>query len=73
MKITSPFVVCLLAGAAASIGGWKLVKTQAPAPGKTSFVRFYSPPVLLTSLGWLLVGLGLFLLFILGPMFYIKG
>jgi hypothetical protein len=73
LRISAPFAVCLLAGVAAAVGGWKLAQSQALKPGNTSFVRFYSPSVLLNSLGWLLFGLGLFLIFILSPMFYIRG
>jgi len=58
-------------GLAAALGGFKLVKSQKAPAGETRFVHFYSPCVLLTDLGWLLVFIGLFVIFLGAPMVYI--
>jgi hypothetical protein len=69
-----PFFLASLIGSFASCGaGWKLVQSQKKQEGESAFISMLSPRALLYYLGWLLLALGVFALFILTPMAYIAG
>ncbi|MBI5240542.1 MAG: hypothetical protein HY926_08725 [Elusimicrobia bacterium] len=73
MRFSLRLWICLGAGVVSALAGWALIKSQKPKPEDTSFVSALSPSAFVTTLGWILVMLSLFLFFILSPMFYIAG
>lgn len=73
MRLPLRFLICLGAAAVSALAGWALIKSQKPKPEDTSFVSPLAPSAFVTTLGWLLVMLSLFLFFILSPMMYIAG
>ena len=73
MKIAPVFVASLLGSLASCGAGWGLIKAKERKENESAFISLLAPRALLYYLGWLLLALGVFALFILTPMAYLAG
>lgn len=73
MRISPVFIGSLIGSLASCAAGWKLIKSQEVKPDEHVFISLLAPRALLYYLGWLLLALGVFAMFILTPMAYIVG
>jgi len=82
VRLSLHVVICITVAVAAGLSGWVLIRTRPGETERTGFVTpfspawfcgFFSSGTLRPGLGWLLLMLAAFLLFILAPMFYIAG